>query len=905
MHFQAAHGVDSHGQVGPLHTLRYADGDFTEVFDHSTRWQLLVPASDSFSSTNGGADHKESLVGMGGSARPVAKQLQSERDRKCATQAEGAGVLPRCETEDANRTRERKLSARMREAVLDLTDDSDDDFQTEIQKLRKSQLGGGRRGKKRARKMEGLSPSPNKEQRRTALAFAGSMVPHDFLKDTSDPLFVGCNVEVKLGPRDEWVRARFAARAEGDSDSVLVVTPVGEDVIGTFSFYPWEKDKNMGWIMGHGRDIRIPMGAEVWQGVGPGRHVRVAFDDGMNYLGVIAYATACKNWHVFFEDDEEIKIKVPAEDAIPVPIDCSEWLTALGAPWWGHRYASRLRNGAEAARRSLREMKNIIEDRLDRSSTMAFRARLPSKDALEKERERERARREAQRNKHLESACGRDIKRSRIFINMHRDVRVKLTDLRERQDKSTVRWDQLCDVIEASGGLTEVDSNQKWGQVLKELRVDASKIDQNSASVFRTWYLEKKRSRPESQKRWVARKTMVTEEAEVEQHLNSGTSASAAKARMAGHDVTSQVEVETVLRPRKLTERVYQQHLRNLKELFSNSMLPGAAGAPKWRACAWAGKPCPSACDCKWTGFASAVGTMGPVLTEPKQLNSGSVFASRSQSPAIQASVIQPVLGPSAGGVTKDGALLDPTSTEEPADCAAGTSRTEERSDTPRAGFVCLSSVAGKSSANQKPEVIVETSLQQVLDDSRNVREDALSVGLCEARDSQLEASASILTKWWRRIRSFSAANTSSSKTASRGSVPLEGAEQATLLSAADVKTLEQCPHCKKSFFDWAYQQRAALMTTHLQRCCAHLMCPSLRSSTKMLVEENEHEPAADDRFDDPFAAYRCCGRTYLRTKDLERHWERCHERGVVACARGYADPSNLLRMKNNQVNLL
>ena len=145
-----------------------------------------------------------------------------------------------------------------------------------------------------------------------------------------------------------------------------------------------------------------------------------------------------------------------------------------------------------------------------------------------------------------------------------------MTDLRERQDKSTVRWDQLCDVIEASGGLTEVDSNQKWGQVLKELRVDASKIDQNSASVFRTWYLEKKRSRPESQKRWVARKTMVTEEAEVEQHLNSGTSASAAKARMAGHDVTSQVEVETVLRPRKLTERVYQQHLRNLKELFSN-----------------------------------------------------------------------------------------------------------------------------------------------------------------------------------------------------------------------------------------------------------------------------------------------------------------------------------------------
>jgi hypothetical protein len=36
----------------------------------------------------------------------------------------------------------------------------------------------------------------------------------------------------------------------------------------------------------------------------------VAFDDGVNYLGVIAYATACRDWHVFFEDSEEIDIKV-------------------------------------------------------------------------------------------------------------------------------------------------------------------------------------------------------------------------------------------------------------------------------------------------------------------------------------------------------------------------------------------------------------------------------------------------------------------------------------------------------------------------------------------------------------------------------------------------------------------
>ena len=70
-------------------------------------------------------------------------------------------------------------------------------------------------------------------------------------------------------------------------------------------------------------------------------------------------------------------MQVPAEDTIPVPVDCSEWLATLGYSWWGHQYAARLRDGAEAARRPLKEMKQIVEDRLHRSSSNAFTARLP------------------------------------------------------------------------------------------------------------------------------------------------------------------------------------------------------------------------------------------------------------------------------------------------------------------------------------------------------------------------------------------------------------------------------------------------------------------------------------------------------------------------------------------------
>ena len=97
---------------------------------------------------------------------------------------------------------------------------------------------------------------------------------------------------------------------DDDKNSVRVARIDGEMISGSFVFYPWERDKVASCIMGCDGRIRIPTGPSEWSEVGPGRHVRVNFDDGMNYLGVVAYQTACKDWHVFFEDGEEIDIKV-------------------------------------------------------------------------------------------------------------------------------------------------------------------------------------------------------------------------------------------------------------------------------------------------------------------------------------------------------------------------------------------------------------------------------------------------------------------------------------------------------------------------------------------------------------------------------------------------------------------
>ena len=76
-------------------------------------------------------------------------------------------------------------------------------------------------------------------------------------------------------------------------------------------------------------------------------------------------------------------------------------------------------------------------------------------------------------------------------------------------------------------------------------------------------------------------------------------------------------------------------------------------------------------------------------------------------------------------------------------------------------------------------------------------------------------------------------------------------------------------------------------------------------TGTSQIYQDDEGEPEEiEHRFADPFAAYRCCGRTFLRTRDLEQHWARWHKSGVVACPGGYADPGNLARKTINQLGL-
>jgi hypothetical protein len=53
-------GEDSHGQHGPLHHMKYFDGDFTEVLNDNTRWQIAVSNDNSkFAMPRGGQAHEK------------------------------------------------------------------------------------------------------------------------------------------------------------------------------------------------------------------------------------------------------------------------------------------------------------------------------------------------------------------------------------------------------------------------------------------------------------------------------------------------------------------------------------------------------------------------------------------------------------------------------------------------------------------------------------------------------------------------------------------------------------------------------------------------------------------------------------------------------------------------------
>ena len=177
----------------------------------------------------------------------------------------------------------------------------------------------------------------------------------------------------------------------------------------------------------------------------------------------------------------------------------------------------RLRDGADPAIRKLKEMRQIVEDRLDRSSSMAFRARLPSKEQLIAER-RPKIHRDGQGGSRINhsranllesdgvektggkerrgtlvisdhgSAVGignvlkdlevlkdfdpeMDLKRNRVtsyLDNLDPSVKIKLDRLRKREDKSTIQFKELSNAIQARGGLSEVEGIQDWENIMEE-----------------------------------------------------------------------------------------------------------------------------------------------------------------------------------------------------------------------------------------------------------------------------------------------------------------------------------------------------------------------------------------------------------------------------------------------------
>ena len=664
-------------------------------------------------------------------------------------------------------------------------------------------------------------------------------------------------------------------------------------------------------------------------------------------------------------------MQVPAEDAIPVPVDCSEWLVSLGYCWWGHQYAARLRDGAEAARRPLKEMKQIVEDRLHRSSSKAFTARLPSK-------EQRRAARDATERSlsNGKEGCAMAGKPSKF----NSTVRAKLAVLRKREDSSKIGWDELNDAIHAHGGLSNVDETQCWVQVMENLRMDPPKIQDNASHFLRMWYVERKARKMSKARLHLSKKRPCEESGDEGQPFRLPRDSLQGLESGSMECEGERQEDNIPLRPRKLTARLYQQHVKNLRELFSPSLLGTPTAEPRWRACALGGSPCLRKCNCPWTTFSNSIapGTNASNVREETasrlEDTSRSTFA-RDESVENRfadfnddtaetnhcagaadathragAADATQIAGQEPGNSTS---VLPSSPSSAPDDLQTSTpalhsengglagdleskrwnKSASEAEEMSKAGNVCSSNVSRRKGSDQSRE--------RAHDDgeeagavvtcgrcSKEARWPSISNGCTGCQDEDIKlasinAKASILGRWWRKVKTQNIPRVlaaSASPCADDREV-IENAQQGGASLHDNPKHLAQCPGCSKDFGQWVHQQRAALSKRHMQKCCPHLLSDASIFSKKARTDSQKASAAplalphpeqdgmpeakeAERRFQDSFAAYRCCGRTFLRTHDLERHWARRHKYGVIACHRGYADPGNLTRKTVNQLGL-
>jgi hypothetical protein len=507
--------------------------------------------------------------------------------------------------------------------------------------------------------------------------------------------------------------------------------------------------------------------------------------------------------------------------------------------------------------------------------------------------------------------------------------------------------------------------------------MDPPKIQDDASRFLRMWYVERK-ARKMSKARLILSKKRPCEESgdEGQPFRLPRDSRQGLESELMECEGERQ-EDNIPLRPRKLTARLYQQHVKNLRELFSPSLLGTPTAEPRWRACALGGSPCLRKCKCPWTTFSNSIasGTNAPNVREETASRledaSRSTFAgdesvenrladfnddtaetnrcagaadatpSAGQEPGNSTSVLPsslssapddlqtstPALHSENGGVA--GHL-------ESRRCNKSASEAEEMLDV---GNVCLSNVSQRKGSEQsrerahddgeEPGAVVTCG--RCSDEvcgrcSNEVRWPSISNGCtcCQDNDIKLasiNAKASMLGRWWRKVRTQNTPRVFAASAAPCA----DDREVNTLQGGASLhdnpKHLARCPGCSKDFGQWVHQQRAALSKRHMQKCCPHLLSDasiypkkarpdSQKASAAPLAlphPERDGMPEAEEadrRFEDPFAAYRCCGRTFLRTHDLERHWARRHKYGVIACHRGYADPGNLTRKTANQLGL-
>ena len=116
LNFNPQSAKDSHGNFGPLHTLLYEDGEFDEVFDEATKFQIALPRAAAHvqravgRGVQGAAGAGASGGSTGGGSRRAAGGAETQSPRRDSAEPAGGSRTPDAKHAESKSTRERKLA---------------------------------------------------------------------------------------------------------------------------------------------------------------------------------------------------------------------------------------------------------------------------------------------------------------------------------------------------------------------------------------------------------------------------------------------------------------------------------------------------------------------------------------------------------------------------------------------------------------------------------------------------------------------------------------------------------------------------------------------------------------------------------------------------------------------------